>query len=138
MSIYSTISKSYIEALKNKDVLAKNILSFLITSFKNKAIELRVPELLDSDCLTIIKKQVKLLDEEIVSFTKAGRDDKVNELKIQKELIEKYLPKQLSEAEIKSIIDQLEDKSMSYVMKYFKNNYDGFVDMRIVSKIVRG
>ena len=43
----------------------------------------------------------------------------------------------LSEDEIRKIIASLEDKSMPSVMKHFKINYDGKVDMALVSKIAR-
>ena len=60
----------------------------------------------------------------------------INEL--QKALIEQYLPKLMSEDDIRKIISSLEDKSMPSVMKHFKMNYDGQVDMSVVSRIARG
>ena len=44
----------------------------------------------------------------------------------------------MSEDEIKEVIDSLEDKSIPFVMKYFKANYAGKVDMSLVNKIARG
>ena len=48
-----------------------------------------------------------------------------------------FLPKMLTEEEIKKIIDSLEDKSMPNIMKYFKTNYAGKCDMSIVSRLAR-
>ena len=59
------------------------------------------------------------------------------EIEIQKQTISKFLPKMLSNDEIKQIISSLEDKSIPAVMKYFKANYDGQVDMGLVNKIAR-
>ena len=56
---------------------------------------------------------------------------------IMKEAISVFLPKMLSEAEIRDIIAKLDDKSIPSIMKYFKANYDGKVDMGLVNKIAR-
>jgi uncharacterized protein YqeY len=53
------------------------------------------------------------------------------------ELLNKYLPKQLSEDEIRAIIASLEDKKIPSVMKHFKANYQGQVDNSLVSKIAK-
>lgn len=136
--LYQEIYNSLIQARKNHQELEKNILALLYTNLKNKAIDLRVEELSDSDTINIIKKVSKQLDEEIESNVKVNRIEKVNDLNYQKSLIEKYLPKQLSKEEIRSILNSLEDKSIPSVMKYFKTNYNGLVDMSLVSKIARG
>ena len=70
-------------------------------------------------------------------MTKANRVDKVAAVDYQEKLIAKYLPKQLSEDEIRDIINSLEDKSIPNVMKHFKTNYAGQVDMGVVNKIAR-
>lgn len=136
--LYQEIYNSLIQARKNHQELEKNILALLYTNLKNKAIDLRVEELSDSDTINIIKKVSKQLDEEIESNVRVNRMEKVNDLSYQKNLIEKYLPKQLSEDEIRNILNSLEDKSIPSVMKYFKTNYNGLVDMSLVSKIARG
>ena len=56
----------------------------------------------------------------------------------QKEAVVAFLPKLLSEEEIKAIIAGLEDRSLPAVMKHFKANYAGKVDMSLVSKLARG
>ena len=43
----------------------------------------------------------------------------------------------LTEKEITEIISNLEDKTIPFVMKYFKANYDGKVDMGLVNKVAR-
>ena len=55
----------------------------------------------------------------------------------QIQLIESYLPKQLSEADIINIINSLSDKSIPNVMRHFKNNFSGQVDMQLVNKLLR-
>lgn len=134
------LSKANIEALKARDQVARAIYSVLIAKYKAFAIELKAQgkEATDADLVKIITKTIKELDEEKESYEKAGRAEEVKNILTQKSLIEKYLPKLMSEEDIRKVIASLEDKSMPSVMKHFKMNYDGQVDMSLVSKIARG
>lgn len=135
--IFEKVYADFIQARKDKNEINKKVLSLVYNSFKNKTIELKTDTLPDTECYALIRKMSKQLEEEIEAFKKANRMEKVNELTYQKELIEKYLPKQLSEDKIKEIISSLEDKAIPSVMKYFKTNYAGQVDMGLVSKIAK-
>lgn len=135
--IFEKVYADFIQARKDKNEMDKNVLSLVYNSFKNKTIELKTDTLSNTECYALIRKMSKQLEEEIEAFKKANRTEKVNELTYQKELIEKYLPKQLSEDKIKEIISSLEDKAIPSVMKYFKTNYAGQVDMGLVSKIAK-
>ena len=134
------ISKANIEALKARDQVARAIYSVLLAKYKALDIELRAQGkgATDADFVKLITKTIKELEEEESSYAKAGRAEEVQNIQTQKSLIEKYLPKLMSEEEIRNIIASLEDKSMPSVMKHFKMNYDGQVDMSLVSKIARG
>lgn len=136
--IQKEIYNAMVQAMKDKNTEDKATYSLLYSQLKNKAIELRVDELADSDSISVIKKFVKTTTEEKDSFEKAGRAEVVAGLARAIALVSSYIPKQLDEAEIKAIIDTLEDKSMKAVMSYFKTNYQGSVDMGLVSKIARG
>lgn len=133
------LQKANIEALKGGDKTARAILSVIISKYKGAAIELKTQgkEATDADMVKIITKSIKELDEEKEGYEKVGRVEEVKAIETQKALIEKYLPKLMSEEEIRKVIESLEDKSMPSVMKHFKMNYDGKVDMSLVSKIAR-
>lgn len=133
------LQKANIEALKNRDQVARAIYSVIIAKYKANAIELKAQgkEATDSDLVKIITKAIKELDEEKEGYEKAGRSEEVKNISLQKGLIEKYLPKLMSEDEIRKVIASLEDKSMPSVMKHFRMNYDGQVDMSVVSRIAR-
>ena len=135
--MWSRIYSDFIQARKEKNEVNKSILSLVYNALKNRAIELRVEELADQESISVIKKVAKQLDEEIESNVNVGRTEKANELTYQKNLIQEYLPKQLSEDEIKNILNTLEDKSIPNAMKYFKTNYNGLVDMGLVNKLAR-
>lgn len=127
-------------AMKNKNELAKEALSLYISRIKNRAIELRttVEEMPEVEGVQALQKMIKETEDERDAFAKAGRAERVERLAAQIELLKKYLPRQLTEDEVKEIFNKLEDKSMPAVMKYFKANYAGQVDMSMVSRIARG
>ncbi|MBO7213970.1 MAG: GatB/YqeY domain-containing protein [Clostridia bacterium] len=132
--------KEKIEAMKLKDKDRVSALNVIITKAMALTIEKRAvgQELLESDIDTLLQKAEKELSEEREGFIKAGREENVVSLTNQIEVIKQYLPKLLSAEEIKAIIDSLEDKSIPSVMKYFKQNYQGKADMRLVNTIAQG
>ena len=137
--IFEDLQKANIETMKNHDKVAHEIVSLVFGKCKNEAIDKGYPDrkLPDNETLRIIQKTIKELEEEKLAFEKAERAEKVEVLKAQMELLNKYLPKQLSEDEIRAIIASLEDKKIPSVMKYFKANYQGQVDNSLVSKIAK-
>ena len=131
------LKKAQMEALKQKDPLTRSILQIVTGKAKLAEIEKRTKNetLTDDDVILVINKVIKELEEEILAFNNAGRLEKVEELTKQKDILAKYLPAQLTEEEIKEIINKLDDKSMPRIMKYFKQNYLGKCDMKLVNKI---
>lgn len=131
------VHQDMITAMKNKDKLKKDVLSLLYGKLKNKSIELKQLPLEDTESIKIVQKFIKELDDEIVLNIKVNRNEIADNLKLQKEVISLYLPKMLSEDEIRSEIDKLTDKSISSIMKHFKANFNGKVDMSLVNKVAR-
>ena len=66
-----------------------------------------------------------------------GHTETANNIGIQKAVLEKYLPQLLSADEIKKIILSLDDKTVPAVMRHFKSNYNGQVDMKTVSDVLK-
>ena len=137
--IFDDIQKANMDALRNHDKIARSIYSIVYGKFKNESINkgLGAKSLPDGDCLNIIKKTIKELDEEREGYLKVGRQESADEIAKQKELIEKYLPQMMSEDEIRKEIEKLEDKKIPNVMKHFKTNFNGLCDMGLVSKIAK-
>ena len=134
------IKKANIQAMKDRDSDARAILSIVINKYTTASIEAKAAgkELADADMLAIIQKTLKELQDEAEGYWKTGNAEKYDGITHQKRVLIAYLPKQLTEAEIKAEIDKLEDKSIPNVMKHFKANYAGQVDMSVVSRIARG
>ena len=137
--LFDEIAKANMDALRNHDKVARSILSIVYGKFKNESINqgLNAKSLPDGDCLNIIKKTIKELDEEKEGYIKVGRQESADEIQQQREIIEKYLPKMMSEAEIRAEIEKLDDKKIPNVMKHFKANFNGLCDMGLVSKIAK-
>lgn len=131
--------KEKIEAMKAHDQIKVNALNAVISKLMLVTIEARAQgnELSDADVVKVLQKCEKELIEEREGFIKAGRTEKVEELTKNLEVITSYLPKMLSDEEIKSIIAALDDKSTPSVMKHFKTNYAGKVDMKKVSEALK-
>lgn len=132
--------KEKIEAMKQKDKDKVSALNVIITKAMALTIEKRAvgAEVTEADIDTLLQKAEKELSEEREGFIKAGREENVISLTNQIEVIKQYLPKLLSEEEIRAIINSLEDKSIPSVMKHFKQNYQGKADMRVVNAIASG
>lgn len=128
-----------IQAMKQKDKDKVSALNVIITKIMALTIERRASglEVTEGDVDSLLQKAEKELTEEREGFIKAGREENVISLTNQIEVIKKYLPKHLGEDEIKSIILGLEDKSMPSIMKHFKQNYQGKVDMRVVNAVAK-
>ena len=133
------IKSANIAAMKARDNVARGILSVIITKYKNQEVELRAQnkEIGDKELLAIIQKTLKELSDEKEGYVRAHNLDRVNDISKQEEVLSQYLPKQLSEQEIRDIIASLEDKSVPSVMKHFKTNYAGQVDMSLVNSVLR-
>lgn len=133
------IKKENMLALKNKDEQKRAVLSVIINKYMVLGYEKKAKgeKLKDEDLIKLIQKTLKELEEERNSFNEAKREDKVKDIEYQMSLIEKYIPSQLSEEEIKKIILSLESKEVPFVMKYFKTNYNGRCDMSLVNKVLR-
>lgn len=139
MAILNDINTKYITAMKEKDTETKAILSIVKNKILVASIDKRATgeELTDTEIISIIQKCVKEVEEEISSFKSAGRSEQVASLEKQKQALTIFLPKMMSEEEIRLIINSLEDKSIGAIMGHFKQNYAGKCDMGLVSKIAR-
>ena len=138
--IIDEIKKDNVQAMKDKNTLARAIYGVVMNKVLLASIEAKKDgkELNDTDVVQILQKTIKELTEEKENYIKAGNMVEAENVETQKTIISKYLPQMLSEEEIRNIIAVMEDKSIPSVMKHFKANYAGKVDMGMVNKIARG
>lgn len=137
--IEEQIKKANVEAMKNKDTVARAFYSVLMNKIMLEKINKREKgqEITDADVSNIIQKMIKELNDEKENYQKAGNTEEVTHLEKQLEIAKTYLPKMLSREEIKAEILKLDDKSIPVVMKHFKANFNGQVDMRLVQEVLK-
>ena len=137
--ILDEINKANVQAFKEKNALVKDVISLIKSRAKLAEVEKRTKNeiLCDSDIFNIIQKLIKELEESKENYTKVNNTQEVENLTKQIEFCKTFLPKSLSKDEIKEIILSLEDKSVPFVMKHFKSNYNGRCDMRDVQEVLK-
>ena len=126
------------EKLKQKVALLNTLYSDIVMFGKNNGNR----ETTEGEAVKIIKKFAVGVEETIKLCEKSGRDS--SQAKFELEVLNVYLPKQLSESELTAIItkivDEQEDKtkkSMGKVMASLKEKYDGQYDGKLASTIVK-
>jgi uncharacterized protein YqeY len=146
MSLYNQINEDLKSAMKAKDELALSVLRMLISSIKNKKIELKKQEdLSDDEIIAVLKSEVKKRRDSIESYQAGGRDDLVQKEQAEIDFIQKYLPEEMSEEQVveivQSVIDEIKPagpqdfgKVMGAVMGKLKGQADGAVVQRVVKE----
>lgn len=146
MSLKKELMEDLKFSMKNKDSIRKNTITMVRAAIKQKEVDERV-ELKDEEILEIISKQFKEKKNTIDDFKKGERQDLVELTEKEMEILLEYLPKQLTEEEIKKIvketIEEVEAKSMKdigiimkSVMPKVKGRADGSDVNRIAKKIL--
>ena len=130
-------------AMKAQDKSALKAIRMILGAIKQKEIDERI-NLDDTQVLAVIQKMVKQRKDSISQFSDAGRSDLVEVEEAELSIINNYMPKQLSEAEIeavvvKAIADSGADsmKDMGKLMGILKGQLDGKADMGQVSQLIR-
>ena len=101
-------------------------------------------DLNDDEIINIIAKEVKTKKDALVDFEKGGRQDLVNQTNREIEILQEYLPKQLSKEEIKVIVSKIVNeigatsiKDMGPVMKEAKAQIGAGADGRTINEVVK-
>ena len=130
-------------ALKAQDKAALKAIRMILGAIKQKEIDERI-DLNDGQVMAVIQKMVKQRKDSISQFSDAGRTDLVEVEEAELSIINNYMPKQLSEAEIdaavvKAISDSGADsmKDMGKLMGILKGQLDGKADMGKVSQLIK-
>jgi len=131
------------EAMKDKDEIKKNTVQMVRAAIlqieKDKGIKVE-----DDKIIEIIAKEVKGKKDALNDFTRGGRQDLVDQTNKEIEILQKYLPKQLSIEEIEEIIKKVvadvgatSMKDMGAVMKEAKSRIGAGSDGRTINEVVK-
>ncbi|MEK9771689.1 MAG: GatB/YqeY domain-containing protein [Nitrosomonadales bacterium] len=143
MSIKEQIMNDMKSFMKSKDMDRLGAIRLLQAAIKQKEIDEQI-ELDDSQVLTVIEKMLKQRKDSIEAFTKANRQDLVDKENLEVSILSQYMPEQISENELISLIEneinKLESQDMSQMGKVISNlktQVAGRADMAKVSQLVR-
>jgi uncharacterized protein YqeY len=143
MSIKQTISEDMKTFMRAKDTARLGAVRLLQASIKQKEVDERI-ELTDDQVLSVIQKMLKQRKDSIEAYQKANRQDLIDQELLEIDVLTKYMPEPLSDAEVSKIIDNViaevnatDMKDMGKVVGVLKSQISGRADMGQVSKIVR-
>jgi len=138
-NLLKQIKSDSIQAMKSKESVKLSTLRLLIAEVEKEMKLTGVTELTNSQVETVISRQIKKLDKEIEAYLNVGRE--FNKQQLEKELLLTYLPKQLSEEEIREVVEHAVNLvsvgEIDNPMKYLSQRLKGKADMGLVSRIVK-
>ena len=147
MSLKNQIEEKLNQALKAKDKNTYPTLRLVVSAIKDAEIAGRSKgqkEISDSDITTILKKMIKQRNESCEIYKKAGRNELLENETKEIEVINAFLPKQLSEDETKTIcadvvksVGASSMKDMGKVMGALKSKHSDTLDFSKVSSIIK-
>lgn len=134
------------DAMKSKDAIALGAIRGLKTAFMNATVAGGLgPQgiLPEGEAVAVVRKQIKQRQDSIESFRGAGRPELAEKEEGEIKVLEKYLPKALSQAEIDDLVDEAikevgatSKKEMGAVMKVLNEKAAGRVDGKTLSSAV--
>ena len=146
MSLKEQLLEDMKTAMREKDVLRKNSVQMVRAAVLQVEKDNRVT-LEDDGILEVIAKEVKKRRDSLTEFEKSGRQDLIDNLKVEIDILLKYLPQQLTEEELEIIVkDAVNEtgasspkdigKVMQAVMPKVKGRADGKMINQILKKII--
>ena len=140
---FETLQKDMVAAMKNQDKLRLSVLRMVKGAIQLEEIN-KKSELTDDDVIGVLSKQIKTRKESIVEFEKGNRSDLIEKTNKEIEILNEYMPEQLSEEEVIKIIDDAFNKvnpsstsDMGKIMGIITPLLKGKADMSNVSRIVK-
>ncbi|PLS01197.1 GatB/YqeY domain-containing protein [Neobacillus cucumis] len=144
MSLLERLNNDMKQAMKNKEKDKLSVIRMVKASIQNEAIKLSTQELSEDAELTVLSREVKQRKDSLHEFDKAGRQDLVDKLRTELEILDLYLPKQLSEEELSEIVKETiaevgatSKAEMGKVMAAIMPKVKGKADGSLVNKFVQ-
>lgn len=143
MTLKEQLMADFKEAMKAKDEVRKNTISFARAAIKQYEVDNR-QELDDEGIIAILSKQVKMRKDALSDFEKAGRTDLADDYKAEIEILMSYLPEQMDASKIKEAVQATVDemgmekdrKNMGRLMGAVMKKVKGLADGNDVRKAV--
>jgi uncharacterized protein YqeY len=143
MTLLEQITEDYKQAMKNHEEVKKSALNYLLAQIKNKKIELRADPT-DDDVISVIKKEIKSLNETLLFLEKANKSDEIAIETQKKEVLESYLPAMLSREQTEALVNETIAKlgisdlktQRGLLMKELMSEHKSELDGAVVNDII--
>lgn len=145
-SLFEKIQNDVTEAQKAGDAVRVSTLRLLVSACKDRMIELRPSgkELDDAEVISVVSRQIKQRRESIAEYEKGGRGDLASKEQAELEILQAYMPAQMSEEEVVKLVDEAIAQSgaktpaeMGKVMAILSPKIKGKADGSMVSNLVK-
>ncbi|WP_407268447.1 GatB/YqeY domain-containing protein [Radiobacillus sp. PE A8.2] len=144
MSLLERLNQDMKQAMRAKDKETLSVIRMVKASLQNEAIKLGKDELAEQEELTVLSRELKQRKDSLHEFKEAGRDDLVLKLEDELKILQVYMPKQLSEEEVESIVVETiqevsatSKKDMGKVMGALMPKVKGKADGALVNQLVQ-
>lgn len=149
MDIRAKFSAALKEALKSKDQTAMSTIRLILAALKDRDIAARgqgkADGIDDAEILSMLQSMIKQRRESAKVYCDAGREELAEREEAEIEVIQRFLPAQMSESEVGAAIDKIiadtgasNVKDMGKVMAVLKSEYAGRLDMGKAGGLVKG
>tara|TARA_B100001121_G_scaffold277562_1_gene267566 strand:+ start:106 stop:567 length:462 start_codon:yes stop_codon:yes gene_type:complete len=147
-SLRENIKKSLDDNLKKRDNVATATLRLILAAIKDSDIENRTKKkgdtISDQQILLLLQNMVKQRKESVEIYSKAGRTDLKKREEKEIEIINSFLPKQITSDELEKIIiqsiseiDCSSIKDLGKLINFLKDEYPGQIDMKEVADLAK-
>ncbi|MDA2231769.1 GatB/YqeY domain-containing protein [Bacillus cereus] len=142
MSLLGRLNDDMKQAMKNKQKEKLTVIRMVKAALQNEGIKLQ-HTLTEEEEITVLAREVKQYKDSLLEFKKAGREDLVNKLQSEIQILSAYLPEQLTEEELVDVIKQVISEvgatskaDMGKVMTAIMPKVKGKTDGSLVNKLV--
>ncbi|MDQ0876923.1 uncharacterized protein YqeY [Paenibacillus sp. V4I3] len=143
MSLSDRLNEDMKQAMKSQDKFKLSVIRMVRSTIKNSEIDLK-RALDDNEVLDVLTREIKQRKDSLHEFTKAGRDDLAESLKAELVILAEYMPQQLSEEEVKAIVQQTIQQigasskaDMGKVMTALMPQVKGRADGKLINQLVQ-
>ncbi|MCZ8511170.1 GatB/YqeY domain-containing protein [Paenibacillus filicis] len=143
MSLSERLNEDMKLAMKSQDKFKLSVIRMVRAAIKNIEIDQR-KTLDDQEVLDVLNREIKQRKDSLQEFEKAGRDDLADNLKAEIAILMEYMPQQLTEEEVKAIVQQTIQEvgasskaDMGKVMGALMPKVKGLADGKVVNQFVQ-
>jgi len=143
MTLKEQLKSDLKDAMRAKEIMRRDSIRTINTMIKQIEVDQRI-ELGDEDIIKLIQKGIKQREEAIAQFTEAKREDLIQKEQDQIDIFSTYLPKQLDDAELETIIASIiaevgasSMKDMGKIMNPAKTKIGGSADGKRINEMVK-